>query len=98
MIIHNEKQMLDCIGTDTVESAEKAIYKGTECGAWIIFDEEGVSIGSIVEGSEAEVGPEHLAYPFVSERFWEELEEINITACELWEEANYEFNDDEIFV
>jgi hypothetical protein len=33
---------------------EKAVYKGTDCGAWIKFDSEGIRVGTIVEGSDAE--------------------------------------------
>jgi hypothetical protein len=33
---------------------DRAIYKGTSCGAWIRFDAEGIKVGTIVEGSDAE--------------------------------------------
>jgi tRNA-binding EMAP/Myf-like protein len=32
----------------------EAIYKGTDCGAWVVFDELGIKVGTIVEGSDAE--------------------------------------------
>lgn len=37
-----------------VSRIEKAIYKGTDCGAWVRFDELGIMVGTIVEGSDAE--------------------------------------------
>ena len=33
---------------------DKAIFKGTNCGAWVRFDELGIMVGTIVEGSDAE--------------------------------------------
>jgi hypothetical protein len=32
----------------------RAIYKRTDCGAWIWFDAKGITVGTIVEGSDAE--------------------------------------------
>lgn len=32
----------------------KHVYKYTDCGAWIAFDSEGIKVGTIVEGSDAE--------------------------------------------
>lgn len=75
---------------DTVATAEKAVYKGTECGAWIKFEDDGVTVGSIVKGSDDEVTRDKLLYPFEEKEFWDNLDDINSEACELWEEANYE--------
>lgn len=33
---------------------DRALYKGTNCGAYVKFDHLGVLVGSIVEGSDAE--------------------------------------------
>jgi hypothetical protein len=33
---------------------DRAVYKGTSCGAWVRFDEKGIMVGTIVEGSDAE--------------------------------------------
>jgi len=30
------------------------VYKGTDCGAWVKFDENGIVAGTIVEGSDSE--------------------------------------------
>ena len=38
--------------SDPVHRLEKAIFKGTDCGAWIEFTETGLAVGSIVEGSD----------------------------------------------
>lgn len=33
---------------------DRAVYKNTACGAWARFDSEGIQVGTIVEGSDAE--------------------------------------------
>lgn len=38
----------------TPAAVNRAVYKGTDCGAWCEFDEEGIKVGTIVEGSDAE--------------------------------------------
>lgn len=39
---------------ETAEAVNRAVYKNTDCGAWINFDETGIVVGTIVEGSDAE--------------------------------------------
>lgn len=41
-VVKNEKQFLDCIEAEDRNHAEKHVYKGTDCGAWIEFQEPGV--------------------------------------------------------
>lgn len=67
---------------------KKAIYKGTRCGAWIEFMDDGIRLGSIVEGSDAETKTHKLAYPFDYNEIWEALEVIEDEADYLWHEAN----------
>jgi len=50
----------------------------------------GISVGSIVEGSDAEVGPVRLYFPFTNEQLWDAVQEINDEACAFWDEANVE--------
>lgn len=45
----------DLYGTEPNEkSIDRAVYKNTACGAWARFDEHGILVGTIVEGSDAE--------------------------------------------
>lgn len=37
----------------TAESVDRAVYKNSDCGAWCRFDEYGIKVGTIVEGSDA---------------------------------------------
>jgi len=48
----------------------------------------GVKVGSIVEGSDVEIGPETLMFPFEMEKFWEAVEEVNDQASFYWERDN----------
>jgi hypothetical protein len=50
----------------------------------------GIRIGSIVEGSDAEVGPITLTFPFSNEHLWDAVQEIDKEACLVWDEANTE--------
>lgn len=68
----------------------------------------GIKIGSIVEGSDVEIGPELIRFPFSSGDLWETVEDINKQASFYWERDNtndylikkgdkeYYFNDYEI--
>ena len=83
--------------SDIVSKIQRAVYKGTECGAWVQFDEKGIMVGSIVEGSDAEfskridlsgVDISDEGSTLLNERFWAALDEIDDLACAEWEEAN----------
>ncbi len=70
------------------ERWEKAIYRGTECGAnFSIVDIRTLSISSIVEGSEAEFYTA-IRWPFTRKEFWNVVDSINNQACKAWELAN----------
>ena len=90
-IIDTLEELLEEIGAEDIEDAKKVIYDKTECGAWIdLDDEERVVIGSIVEGSDSEVGPFELTFPFLIGTFWEQVEEINDEACAIFDMENSE--------
>ncbi len=45
----------DKLGCESTQKAiDRAVYKNTDCGAWVRFDAEGCEVGTIVEGSDAE--------------------------------------------
>lgn len=79
---------------------KKAIYKGTSCGAWIAFDEKGVIVGTIVEGSDTEyyeridltsIGLEDGK--LLVQRLRDALERCEDFAEEAWNEVNLEDSD-----
>ena len=72
MTINNINDFSTYLGIE-VDDLEKAIYKGTACGAWINWDEKEIRIGPIVEGSDAEFECDPLVFPFDSEDFEQAL-------------------------
>ena len=63
-------------GLCEVDALPKAIYKGTDCGAWIQWDDKSIKVGSIVEGSDAETEVHTLTFPTTDDAVWEALEEV----------------------
>ena len=56
---------------------------------------DGISVSSIVEGSDAEVAERKLTGTFDKDEFWKAVEEVNAEACDLWDEANEEGDENE---
>lgn len=68
------------IGGDALHSDSKGARSLTAC--------DGVQVGSIVEGSDAEVTRAPLWFPFSRQLFEAYVQDINDEACQLWDEAN----------
>ena len=92
MIINNIDEYCAYLGVEK-SGLKRAIYKNTECGAWIEWDKEEIRIGSIVEGSDAEF---EASFPFPCDT--EEIEiwfnELERLTDEAWEEANGHLDED----
>lgn len=71
-----------------VELLNRCVYKYTDCGAWIEWDDSGIRLGSIVEGSDDGVGPFNLRFPFTKKAYWNTLQRIEDDAAAAWAEAN----------
>ena len=84
-------------------SVEKAIYKGTKCGAYIepiaggfpsaigtLLGETtpGVMVGSIVEGVDWGTDTHCLHYPFKESELWAALDKVEAEANEIWESTH----------
>ena len=70
---------------------ERAIYKGTSCGAWVKFDEKGIIVGTIVEGSDAEYNERielHEDEKELCKRFWNAIQR-----CEDFAEEHFDQED-----
>lgn len=87
MVLNNITELAKWYGEEDEDRLPKAIYKGTECGAWIQWDNATVTIGSIVEGSDAEFA-ETFTFPVSSETVEEWLEELEDLTDAAWHEAN----------
>ena len=86
MTIYNIHDLATHFGT-TEGNLERAIYKGTNCGAWINWTCSKVNIGSIVEGSDAEFS-RSFEFPFDSSAVSNWLEELETLTTSAWNEAN----------
>jgi hypothetical protein len=71
-----------------VPAETRSVYYVSDEANTMFTDCVGVEIGSIVEGSEAEIGPDYLAFPFTREKFDEVVNGINDEACFYWKRDN----------
>ena len=85
-IISNISDLAAAWGT-TPEHIERDIYKYTDCGAWISWTDSTVTIGSIVEGSDAEFDFT-FHFPVELESIEEWIDELEVLCDEAWHEAN----------
>ena len=86
MTINSIKDYCDYVGS-TVQSIKRDTYKYTDCGAWIDWDDDSISIGSIVEGSNAEFS-RTFDLPCTTEEIDDWFEELERLTDEAWHEAN----------
>jgi len=90
--INSVQDLAKVIGCNpTIECIKKAIYDGTDCGAWVDEKDGAIRIGSIVEGCQAEVAPKELKYPFTERVFWDTVERVDHEATDLWDECCVEY-------
>ena len=67
---------------------QKALFKGTECGAWIEAMHGQIKVGSIVEGADVNCTPHVLSFPFHSSELEHALDMIEDEAEAIWQEWN----------
>ena len=73
---------------------KKQIYKHTDCGAWIEFEENGIRLGSIVEGSDSGCASYFIPWRRVTEAtISERIEAVEKEATAIWDWANEERED-----
>jgi len=75
-------------GEDIEALVSKSIFRSTSCGAWIKFNEDGVSMGSIVEGTDATTPIQTLTYPFPEKAFWDALNQVEYDAEDIWHDTH----------
>ena len=93
--INKIEDLAEYLGT-SVNSLKHDVYKYTECGAWIKWNNEGIIFGSIVEGSDAEFS-DSLQFPFSADDYESAMEYLEQIVNEAWLEANddiYESEED----
>tara|TARA_R100001086_G_scaffold199616_1_gene115787 strand:- start:63 stop:365 length:303 start_codon:yes stop_codon:yes gene_type:complete len=87
--INNLAEFMDARGFGETEfhQVEKNTFNYTNCGAWIETHPDGIAVGSIVEGSDADCTPHYLKYPFELDEFWKALQAIEDEAEQIWVEC-----------
>jgi hypothetical protein len=86
--IRNSKELLAHFDCASQSALKKAIYKSTDCGAWIEFEQHRIVLGSIVEGCDFGTATYPLTYPFTSDDFDARIKAIEAEADALWKWAN----------
>lgn len=64
------------------------LFKFTTCGAWIKFNEGGVEVGSIVEGTDVETASHTLGYPFTLGEYYSIVEQVENEARYIWSQTH----------
>lgn len=67
---------------------KRGVYKYTDCGAWIEFNENGVKLGSIVEGSDHGADSIDLTWKEIPVKFTTSLDVIEAQCDLIWQWAN----------
>ena len=88
MKVNNIEEYASYLGIP-VDSLKHSVYKYTDCGAWIDWDDNRVTIGSIVEGSDAAFSKTFL-FPVEVSRIDNWFDELERLTDEAWHEANDE--------
>ena len=88
--VNNLKEFLEARGCGEKDFSEvkRATYKYTSCGAWIAEENEGILVGSIVEGCDHGTETHTLNYPFEIDCFWKALESVEKEAEEIWNDTH----------
>jgi hypothetical protein len=72
---------------------KRGVYKYTDCGAWVTFNENGVKLGSIVEGSDHGADSIDLTWKDIPTEFTNSLDMIEEQCDLIWNWANTERDD-----
>ena len=85
-IVNNMTDLLSLrgCGEETFGQLKRNVYKYTSCGAWVLMREQGVELGSIVEGVDEGTETHKLNYPFTIDQFQDALQAVEDEAKEIW--------------
>jgi hypothetical protein len=86
--------VLDFFSAETEDECKRRLYKNTSCGAWINFKQDGIVIGSIVEGCDfgTITYPLHYADDFTSKDIQDRIDAVEREAAAIWEWQNVPFD------
>ncbi len=90
MTVNNLKDFLKArmCSEKTFAQVERNTFKYTDCGAWITQNDEGITVGSIVEGVDWGTDTHTLRYPFEIQDFWDALQAVEDEANEIWHDTH----------
>lgn len=84
-----KEKVLEYFSAQNEEQAKRYLYKYTDCGAWIEFEEDQILLGSIVEGSESGTTTFKIKYQdFNGDKIEEVIKKIEDEASIIWDWAN----------
>lgn len=93
VVITSEQDLKEYYDTNDIE---RMLFKHTNCGCCYLAKEDYVSVVGYAEGSGDAECPEHrLYFPFTIEEWCDAVEAADQEGCELWEECNEEWDEDE---
>jgi hypothetical protein len=86
-VVASHQELAEALGTD-VAHLGKVIYKGTDCGAYLVAaqgsNQDHIKVGSIVEGTDQGTEEFTLVYPFKVGDLWYALGQVEEQALEIW--------------
>jgi len=86
--INDDLEFCEHVCAETTEQAIRHVYKFTDCGAWLVFEENGIHVGSIVEGSDFGCMSYRIPYPFLAKLYDRVVDAIEKEADAIWIWAN----------
>ena len=75
-------------GEETFADVDRNTYKYTTCGAWAREVENGIEVGSIVEGVDYGTDTHTVTYPFKLKDFYDALQLVEDQADEIWKSTH----------
>lgn len=75
-------------GEETFANVERSTFKYTQCGAWTREVENGIEVGSIVEGVDHGTDTHTVSYPFELQEFWDALQLVEDEAKQIWNDTH----------
>ena len=90
MPIRHLAGLCEMIGThhNTIGAVSKAIFKGTNCGAWVATTGDAIQVGSTVEGADEGTEVHDLTYPFSKDDFWKAVQAVEDEAESIWKNTH----------
>ena len=77
------EDLCDALDT-TIDRIERDMFKYTECGMPISWDDDGVTLVGYAEGADCDMPTETLLFPFTMADFNQTVENLEYEADELW--------------